>query len=406
VPHERAEVDLLLSCSRTQFTPQHRKRAEAIAAGHCDWEWIVRLARSSGTAPLLYHNLKGTGILPPLVERDLRSYFSANAMRGNALTEELARIARILDEAKIDFLPYKGSALALSVYGDVALRQFEDIDIFLREADVVRAGFALIACGYYPLRADWTRAQWPPKTRRALAHVAFSDPTGCVLIELQSRFVLPWMRCEFDYQGLWERTRELTIGGRRMRVLSPEDTLMVLSIHAAKHCWERLEWVCGIAELLRAFPEIDWDAVLRRTAADGTQRMLFLGLVLATELLGAALPPRVEKALRGDAAAGELARRAERWLLVPDVEAAGDERIVFTVRARERWADRFLCLFTVTAEYAFLALYHPRRRRGSREWFVALFAAVFRNGAFWSDLASALEPTRANAARSLKRRRL
>ena len=47
--------------------------------------------------------------------------------------------------------PYKGPALAVQLYGNVALRQFSDLDILVHPRDVLLARDLLLAEGYSPL---------------------------------------------------------------------------------------------------------------------------------------------------------------------------------------------------------------------------------------------------------------
>jgi hypothetical protein len=44
-------------------------------------------------------------------------------------------------------VPFKGPALAVQAYGDLSLRQYDDLDLLIHEADVPRAYQLLIANG-------------------------------------------------------------------------------------------------------------------------------------------------------------------------------------------------------------------------------------------------------------------
>src|SRR5207244_11975507 len=54
----------------------------------------------------------------------------------------------------------------------------------------------------------------------------------------------------------------LPLGGTLVRTLSAEHLLLVLCAHGAKHCWERLGWICDVAELLRGTPALDLSGML------------------------------------------------------------------------------------------------------------------------------------------------
>ncbi len=71
----------------------------------------------------------------------------------------------------------------------------------------------------------------------------------------------------------------------------------MLCIHGAKDCWEKLEWVCGLAELIRSEPNVDWQRLLRHAKKIRCLKIISLGLVLAHELLDAPVPARVLRQL-------------------------------------------------------------------------------------------------------------
>jgi hypothetical protein len=66
------------------------------------------------------------------------------------LSRELIRVVDRLQAISVDVLPYKGVALAETVYGDIALRQAGDIDLLIRPQDFARARKSLRELGYQP----------------------------------------------------------------------------------------------------------------------------------------------------------------------------------------------------------------------------------------------------------------
>jgi hypothetical protein len=65
----------------------------------------------------------------------LRMQYMMNAARNMKMTAELLRILDALKEAGIKAMPLKGPVLAQQLYGDVALRQFSDLDILVARED-------------------------------------------------------------------------------------------------------------------------------------------------------------------------------------------------------------------------------------------------------------------------------
>jgi hypothetical protein len=128
---------------------------------------------------------------------------------------------------------------------------------------------------------------------------------------------------------------------------------LILCVHGAKDVWERLEWICGIAELLRAHQEMDWEAVSRNAKELGVERIVLLGLCLARELFNANLPDTVLHDIETQPMIARLAREVKESVLRADPQTPGlRKRILFHLRTRERMRDRVrYCvrlLFTTT----------------------------------------------------------
>ena len=127
------------------------------------------------------------------------------------------------------------------------------------------------------------------------------------VVELHWAFTNKDVAFPLSLDDLLPRLTSCLVSGRSVRVFSPEDTLLVLCVHGAKHGWSRLEWICGVAELLHG-GAIQWDDVLRRARETKSLRRLLLGLCVAHDLYGCPLPGEVRKAVAGDRQVGALAR--------------------------------------------------------------------------------------------------
>src|SRR5439155_25185376 len=94
--------------------------------------------------PLVYRSLCGfTEDIPKLTLERLGQAYQRNAQKNLWLTYKLIRILDCLKSNGIAAIPYKGPVLAETVYKDLALRQFSDLDILIRAADLARAKRAL-----------------------------------------------------------------------------------------------------------------------------------------------------------------------------------------------------------------------------------------------------------------------
>ncbi len=339
VPLMRPEAELLIVGAAVALgAPQHARLSQ-LAQQPLDWAEIERIALQHGLAALVYQGLRSVELAQPPAWLDrLRALAQQGAQQSLLLAGELIRLLRALDAAGIAVLNLKGAVLAAAAYGNLALRQFVDIDILVQPRDLPRARDVLATHGYQcdeqidrARESDYLRLQH---------HYSYRRPGG-VLVELHFKLRERFFAFAIDHDAIWRRSVEAELGGLRVRCLAPEDAVLTLCAHGAGHCWERLIWVCDIAALLRANPQLRWAELLARAEALGGMRMLLLGLLLAHDLVGAELPPEVLARARADGALRGLARQVLAKLFRQPEDVRGlAETAWFYLRARERRSDR------------------------------------------------------------------
>jgi hypothetical protein len=241
------------------------------------------------------------GTVPEEVLGRLRADYRASANRNLLLMAELLRVVDFLAEHRIPAIPYKGPVLATLVYGDVSLRQFSDLDVIVPEEDVPRVKELLAQRGYR------TAHEFTGKD------VCLVNDGPRVSLELHWAITSRQHAVRIDSVHLWENLRTVPIGGRPVLAHAPEDLLWILCVHGGHHRWERLSWVCDVAELIRR-TTLDWDRVVDRGTELGIRRILFLGLLLARDLSGAELPPSIGRTIDAYPALAPLAERVKGWL--------------------------------------------------------------------------------------------
>jgi hypothetical protein len=336
----RPEVRLLLACARVGLDAAHAEQVQALLGQGLDWAWLLRAARRHAAAPLLYWHLSrvAPGAIPAPLGDDLRQRFHDNARHSLLLTGELLRLLPLFASRGVRALPFKGPTLAAYAYGNLALRQFIDLDLLILPADFPRARELLAAEGYRP------GLPLPPAQEEAYlaaaGQVPFVKEGRTCTVELHARFAPRDFYFPLGLERLWPRLRPLSLGGNPVRTLAGEDLLLVLCAHGAKHLWGCLGWVCDVAELLRVQQAMNWAAVADEARTLRCERVLLLGLVLAHDLLQAPVPEEVFRRARGVPAARALAARvAEQIFREADGRAWGLENGLFQLRVRERLRD-------------------------------------------------------------------
>jgi len=338
----RPEIELLLSCARTQVKPESANHIRDLASQQIDWEYLLATAFSHGVMPVLYRNLSALcpGAIPHPIRNDVRNWFQSHVQRNLRLTRELLRLIRILGERGIRTLPYKGPVLAAAVYGDISLRFFSDLDILVDKSDVLQAKEIILAHGYKlrkPLTDDQEAARLRSKNEKDLAFIDLEDIVKVELHwEVASLALFP-----LETRRLWDRLERFNLGGTKVLNLPTEDLLLVLCVHGAKHFFCRVEWICDIGELLASTSELDWAKVLEQSKRLRIKRMLFLGLILARDMLGAVVPAEISRDLDNDVETQILAERVRGSLFrEPNASLEVVKRHFHRIGLRERSSDR------------------------------------------------------------------
>jgi hypothetical protein len=134
------------------------------------------------------------------------------------------------------------------------------------------------------------------------------------------------------------------LGGREVLGLSPEDSLLVLCLHAAKHLWMRLIWICDIAETMRT-QKVDWAIVHVRARELGILRIVGVSLRLAQTLLDLSLCEPAQTIVSGDAEVAMLGEQFAARLVrsaTYDFESTKYFRLILKLRERRSDQWRYL----------------------------------------------------------------
>lgn len=337
----RPEGELLLRCASAQLSGEGAARVAALVRAPLDWDLVLRLGIRHGTIPRMHRHLMATcpGIAPPAATERVRKHYEYNSLRNLTQARELIRLLGALEAGGVEALAYKGPTLAAHAYGDLAHRQFGDLDLLVARHDAARAVALLAEQGY-------RGAPWPEGAAGAAhlerTHVhSLYNATGSVEVELHWAFMPSEFAFDTHLDRWWSRLEQRSFGGATVRALPDEELLLVLCAHGCRHLWVRLKSVCDVAMLIGRDPPLDWERVFREARATGSRRMLMLGLALARDLVGAALPPEVDRRVDAEPAVPALVADVRKRLF--DIEMwqpASSGAQLFYLRARERWRDK------------------------------------------------------------------
>jgi hypothetical protein len=278
-----------------------------------DWDRMTLAAGTHGVLPLVYRRLKSAGDIPREALARMRAEFYGNSLNNLHLARELARLTGLLNARGIDAIAFKGPVLALEAWGDVALRQFNDLDLLVRPADAANAAEVLIAAGYWPHSFDRKR---PARSIARRYEDEFIQPSSPWMIDLHWEL----NPANFSYgpnsAAIWDRARPIRVEGAEVLTLAPNDLVLFLAVHGARHGWINLGYICDFDKTIHAIADSDLPAVLDVAQRSGCLRMLLLATVLAADLLDAPIPLVFADSIRRDGAIASIATDIERRLFM------------------------------------------------------------------------------------------
>lgn len=267
--------------------------------------------------PLLYRNLHRLGIDDELLPR-LKGIYRQVWFRNQLILHQGMRALRALREERVPALVIAGGALIATVYDEAALRPMDDFDLVVRRQDFRRAVAAIMRSGWHlhPEAPD-------PEPHLEFHHAVALRSEGPGEIDLH------WasMYGHFDRRGedeFWRGSREASLAGEQVMVLSHEDQLIQLCAHATLRNTDiaPIRWVADALLLIeksgRAF---DWTRVVEIARLRRLSLTMVRTLAYLRGGFDAPVPAQVIDSLRDNVRAGQsvalrfrmAGRSVQRW---------------------------------------------------------------------------------------------
>lgn len=264
-------------------------RAAQVLRDDADVAALFRLAADHRVRPRTIESLALlSGVeLPAATKASLETFRRLHSVRVLSLVEELRRVGAALKSRDVPFATFKGPALAARLYGDLAGREFSDLDLIVPRVHYESAEQALAALGYDGVQGD--RA-----FRRAfLAHLrqcAFGHRDVDATVDLHWDFRGIHLPFPLLPGEIWEALESFAIGDATVPTIGGANLALLLAGHGTKEAWRSLDWICDFAMLVDRCPGLDWLEIHRRARRRQCGDAVLLACTLAEQLLGTPVP--------------------------------------------------------------------------------------------------------------------
>ena len=302
----RPEYRLLVACAATHRLADRQGEIDALVRGPLDWRLVLETARAQRVVALCYPALRQfcRAEVPADVMAAFRAEAVATAAQNLRLAAKLLEITERADAANIAMVPYKGPVLAELAYGNLGLRKFVDLDFIVPHSDLRAVWELLEELGYRPADPALASPDTPVRDE-----YVFLSAGNDAQVEMRTELTLRHFPTPPDLDSLLAARESVMLAGRRVLTFSREDTLTLLAVHGAKDFWAQLLWICDIAWLVQT-SGFDWARALNRADRMACRRITNVALLLAKEMLGAAIQENALRAAEADA----VARTQAQWL--------------------------------------------------------------------------------------------
>jgi len=334
------ETNLVVQSARTFLSGGDDGCLQAALSHPFAWAGVERKANYHSVMPLVAYALKKYG--GDLVAQELREQLQQQLLltaRHNMLwLHEWRRILLAFEAEGIPVISLKGPAFALMAYGNIALREFTDLDLLVKQCDVSKACDALVREGYQ-LRFHIVSDSDAALLRSGNRQLDFFNSGRGTLVDLHWSALHQMFPFQLPVDQLFECAQVEHDEGISFLSLSPEHLLLYLCAHGTKHCWLNLRWLCDVACHVRTAQGLDWEVCIHWAEAANCDLVLKHSLLLLRQVLGLELPSAVRNYC-DTVKARALADAARSFLFREGSHLGYGEALRYHLAFAKSWRDR------------------------------------------------------------------
>lgn len=213
----------------------------------------------------------------------------------NFLKAKAAEICQIMHDNEIPMVILKNGGIMLDMVDDAVKCPMEDIDSLIKREDFYKAHEILIQNGFvFKFRSEYEAEKLDEAYRGGSTEYYIIMPSGEKMwFELAWRAVAGrWIRLDLepDANGLIERS--YCANGTHAHILSPEDNLLQVCIHTAKHSYVRAPGLRLHLDVERivSHKEINWELFVDKVKATHVKTSTYISLYIPHVLFGTPIP--------------------------------------------------------------------------------------------------------------------
>lgn len=296
-------------------------------------------------------------VLPEEVKGKWRGYYYNNIKKNILALEQIAELQNALKKAGINFIILKGLFLIQTIYKNLGLRSFVDIDILVKEDDLTALRYKLKELGY-TLQDE----------EMALLLREFGCDDWVFLKQGNLSLDIHWQLCKFErFKGIikfdegqfFQDAKKNSINNGQPLGLYKEDLFLYLSMHLALlQGFSGLHWFYDLKATIDYYGDnFDWELLIQKAKKAKLKTALYYTLYFYKKLLDTNFSSKILRCLKPSF--------LKRWLFGLCVDNSDNLRPILPSERGKRYyigqsllMDGFLNISRV-----FIRIFFP-----SREW--------------------------------------
>jgi len=296
------EDRLILSSVKIQPSPEELEEINLLISLIRDWDYLISTIIDRGIGPLLFKKLPfltNSSQIPEFVKIKLQQVYYKTFSRSTILYEHFRKIAKAFTSQNIPLIALKGIYLSEWLYQDIGLRQFSDIDLFVKEEDGERCITILEAMGYKPssIKNELSKLVFS-QFDNDIVHYLPMTMNG-VSVEIHIKLHKKREKYCLILQNLWLNSVNTNINGVNVLVFNINDLLIHLCLHLDKHFQSgKIQFTCfnDITNVLQKYSKtLNWNALNETCQLYNCKDIVFKYIVMVHKYMNATVPVDIIK---------------------------------------------------------------------------------------------------------------
>jgi hypothetical protein len=292
----QSEEWLILFSIKINPSIQELEKINSLILQIQDWDYLINIIIDRGIGPLLYVKLPlltNSSLIPEPVKKKLQQVYYITLSRSSILYEHFGKVADAFIRSSIQVIALKGIYLSESLYKDIGLRQFSDIDLLVKAEDGVECIHILEKLGY---KSSEFKVSEFVKKNTEIIHFPPMIRDG-VSIEIHTKLNKNREEYKMDMESVWKNAIQTTLNGSNVHTLDLNNQLIHLCLHLDKHFrGGHVQFTCfnDITNFLEKYKDIlDWEQLISTCKSYHCENIVFEYLIMVNSFINATLPASI-----------------------------------------------------------------------------------------------------------------